>query len=139
MNRRILKKRCKRAMEVLIAEHRFPRAAFHPATGDETVAAPAGIDPRFDWHGFLEPGPLKGTPLYWAKDPMSQDADAHLPSVMLEDVIFWSFFVYREDEPMPRFTRRMGDMVIVDDPDPAKPPTEAERAAVRHWYTAPMP
>lgn len=94
MNRRILKKRCKRAVEVLIAEHGYRRADFHPSGGEESIDAPPGMEARFVRRGWMEPGALKGTPLYYA--PGDREADAVLPSSILADLILWSFYVHRE-------------------------------------------
>lgn len=96
MIRRILKKRCKRAMEVLIAEHGYRPADFQPATGEEAIDAPPGMEARFVRRGWMEPGVLKGTPLWWERYSMCNDADARLPSTLLADLILWSFFRYRE-------------------------------------------
>lgn len=87
MNLRILKKQCKRAVEVLIAEHGFRPDQFKPADGDETVDASGSMPARFLRHDSLHPGPLPGTPLYWEKSYWDDDADAKLPSEVLRDII----------------------------------------------------
>lgn len=113
MNRRILKKRCKHAMQVLIREHGYRLDQFAPSNGEETIDLPHGFDKRdraayrTEFGGWLEPGPLKGTPLLW-EHHHTEDADewdCKLPSEVLQDLIGWSFFVYRpedwEREPAP--------------------------------------
>lgn len=97
MNRRILKKQCKRAVEILVAHHGYRARDFAPATGDETIDAPIGMERRAVRRGFLEPGPLAGTPLYWSHDYWSQDADAYLPTHVLEDILGAAFIRYPKD------------------------------------------
>lgn len=93
MNRRVLKKRCKRAMEVLIANHGYRPDQFQRSDGQESIYTPAGMDKQFDERGFLEPGPLKGTPLLWEQVSYEYDEwDAKLPTEVLSDIIFWSNF-----------------------------------------------
>lgn len=101
MNLRVLKKRCKRAMEVLIAEHGYRRADFASADGSESLYAPLDLDEvhvRFrEWSedrtylihgGFITPGVLPGTPLLWERTSYEYDEwDARLPSAVLRDII----------------------------------------------------
>ena len=88
MNRRILKKRCKRAMEILIRDHGYKPAAFRLATGDESIDAPTAMEAQFQRHGFLEPGPLPGTPLLWVRTSYEcEEWDARLPCQRLEDIV----------------------------------------------------
>lgn len=97
MNRRILKKLCKRAMAVLIAEHGFTADAFSPSDGQETVGAPKGMDRRHvcKGTGSLHPGPLKGTPICWQRTSIEYDEwDCELPTAILADIIFWNNFDY---------------------------------------------
>lgn len=100
MNRRILKKRCKHAMEVLIRDHGYLRKDFYRSDGQESVYAPAGMGNRSRAveHGFLEPGPLKGTPLHCVPGGgESPEWSCDLPSEILDDIVMWSFFVYRNE------------------------------------------
>lgn len=97
MNRRTLKKLCKRAVPILIAKHRYKPEDFTPADGDESIYAPPGMEKQFVRHGFIELGPLKGTPLLWVKTSYEYDEwDATLPSEMLRDIEFWATW-----EPTP--------------------------------------
>lgn len=88
MNRRTLKKHCKRAMETLIAKHGYSRASFSRATGDETVDAPCGMERRYVRNDFLEPGPLNGTMLLW-ESYVAGDGDWNLPIVVLQEIEVW--------------------------------------------------
>lgn len=93
MNRRTLKKHCKRAMEVLIRDHCYHPDDFTLSDGDDSLDAPRGMERRFVRNGFLEPGPLKGTPIVWDKvDYFSNDMDCALPSEVLRDLEFWATF-----------------------------------------------
>lgn len=97
MNRRTLKKACKRAVPILIAQHRYKPEDFTPAEGDESIYAPPGMEKRFVRHGFIELGPLKGTPLLWVKTSYEYDEwDSTLPSEMLREIEFWATW-----EPTP--------------------------------------
>lgn len=91
MNRRTLKKLCKRAREVLIERHGYGPGDFAPASGEEVVDAPHGMERRYVRRGILDPGPLKGTPLLWERCSYeSDDADAHLPIATLHTIDFWA-------------------------------------------------
>jgi hypothetical protein len=96
MNRRILKKRCKRAMEILIREHGYKPKDFAPSNGHESVYAPGGMEKqrtrrRWDVEGFLNPGPLKGTPLLWERTSYEYDEwDAKLPTEVLAKIEMWA-------------------------------------------------
>jgi hypothetical protein len=91
MNRRILKKRCKRAMEILIAEHGYSLRDFSPSDGQEAVSAPHAMEKRSVWAAWLQPGPLKGTPMLWRRTSYECDEwDCDLPSEFLRDLIFWT-------------------------------------------------
>lgn len=90
MNLRTLKKLCKRAIPELIAKHRYRPEDFLPADGSESVYAPPGMEKRFVRNGFLDNGPLKGTPLLWVKTSYEYDEwDAILPCEMLREIKFW--------------------------------------------------
>ena len=90
MNRRTLKKKCKRAMAVLIEKHGYRPDQFLPADGWEAIDAPKSMEGRFVRRGFLEPGPLKGTPLLWCQVSYECDEwDADLPTRVLADIEFW--------------------------------------------------
>ena len=85
MNRRTLKKRCRRAMTALVDGHHFPRRAFVSATGEETLDAPAAIERRFVHHGFMSA--LKGTPLLLVRTSYECDAWSHrLPIDALAEI-----------------------------------------------------
>jgi hypothetical protein len=84
MNRRTLKKHCARAMETLIAKYGYQRRYFVRSEGDETVYAPSGMERRFVRHDFLQPGPLKGTWLYYCADYFGE-TDHELPICILRD------------------------------------------------------
>ena len=91
MNLRTLKKHCQRAVVILIAEHGYKPSDFARSDGEEAISAPTRMERRFVRNGFLEPGPLKGTWLLWQKTSYEYDEwDADLPSVMLDEIIFWS-------------------------------------------------
>lgn len=99
MNLRIIKKQCKQAMAILIAEHGYRPSDFLPADGEEAVYAPCGMEKRYERHGFLEPGPLPGTPILWKKASYEYDEwDAYLPSEELRDIIHWSHYRPSKDE-----------------------------------------
>lgn len=96
MNRRILKKHCKQAMEILIREHGYRADQFAPSDGQESVDAPTNMEKRrrrrrFDVPGFLNPGPLKGTPLLWQRTSHEYDEwDAKLPTEVLAEIEMWA-------------------------------------------------
>jgi len=84
MNLHALKTECERAVSVLVEKYGYKPDAFNPADGDETVAAPKDMEPRFVRHGFLEPGPLPGTPVCWLVDYYGE-GDCYLPLQRLRD------------------------------------------------------
>jgi hypothetical protein len=94
MNRRTLKKHCKRAMRILIEKHGYRAKDFQPADGGEALYAPPGMERRFVTHyemtktRFLKHGPLKGTPLLWTEDYWGE-GDCALPSEVLREIEFW--------------------------------------------------
>lgn len=91
MNRRILKKRCKRALAALIEKHGYSAETFIPAQGEESIDAPAGMKGRGVSAGWLNPGPLKGTPLIWRRVTYEYDEwDCFLPSLELAEIEFWA-------------------------------------------------
>lgn len=98
MNLRTLKKRCKRAVPVLIERHHFNPNAFEPSDGTEAIYSPPGMERRFCEHGFLKQGPLKGTMLLWEQNYWGE-GDYKLPSEVLREIEFWSS---RSDEDMRR-------------------------------------
>ncbi|MDN5006425.1 hypothetical protein ACFQZO_37060 [Bradyrhizobium sp. GCM10027634] len=99
MNLRILKKQCKQAMVVLIAEHGYKPCQFVAADGDESVYAPVGMEARHDRNGFLQPGPLPGTPLIYRRVSVEYDEwDSFLPSEELRDIIHWMHFRPSKEE-----------------------------------------
>ncbi len=78
MNRRTLKKLCRRAMAELIRDHGCSADQFLRAHGDETVDAPCTMERRFSEHGFMTP--LRGTPLLWRQVSIEYDEwDCFLP------------------------------------------------------------
>jgi hypothetical protein len=90
MNLRTLKTQCKRAREVLIEHHGVKARYFLKATGDESIDAPRGMELRFDRGGWLDPGPLPGTPLYWAGPGYDDDGDdPQLPTDLLAEITMW--------------------------------------------------
>lgn len=94
MNRRILKKHCARAREILIAEHRYRPGDFVRADGEESIDAPRNMPARqVRPHGWLEPGPLKGTWLLWQQASVEYDEwDLKLPTDVLADINVWRFY-----------------------------------------------
>lgn len=97
MNRRTLKKLCHRAKAELIATGQFNASDFDSADGEETIDAPRGMETRFIRNGFLEPGPLKGTPLMWFRTSYEYDeGDYKLPTAILADIKLWENFDYDE-------------------------------------------
>jgi hypothetical protein len=86
-------------MEALIREHHYPRNGFFRADGEETVYAPHGMEKRFVRNDFLEPGPLKGTWLYFSKDYYGE-GDCDLPISVLREIETWSSF---SEDDMQRF------------------------------------
>lgn len=87
MNLRTLKKRCKLARDILIRDHGYRPEDFTLATGDESIYAPTNMEARFQRHGFLEPGPLPGTPLIWTQPDYHGESDCYLASDVLADII----------------------------------------------------
>jgi hypothetical protein len=99
MNRRTLKKMCKRAMEALIAEHGYDRASFVQSDGETSIDAPRGMERRFVRNGFLEPGPLKGTWLHERRVSVEYDEwDCFLPTDELSQILVYQNFDYAEWE-----------------------------------------
>ena len=93
MNRRILKKRCKIAVEALIRDYGYKAADFLPARGEETIYAPQGMSGRAVSRGYLDPGPLPGTPLHWSRTSWDcDDWDCSLPTDVLASTIHWTYF-----------------------------------------------
>ncbi|BCW88034.1 hypothetical protein sos41_11720 [Alphaproteobacteria bacterium SO-S41] len=93
MNLRTLKKHCRRAVAILIAEHGYRPDDFLPAAGEETLDAPIGMEARFVRNGFLSPGPLAGTPLAWARGWYgSEGEEPVLPIDVLSEIILWRDF-----------------------------------------------
>lgn len=91
MDLRALKKRCKEAVEVLVRDHGYSRDAFSLADGSEAFDAPHGLEKRFTWEGWIEPGVLKGTPVYWHRCSYEYDEwDCKLPSEMLDEINHWA-------------------------------------------------
>lgn len=97
MNRRILKKQCKRAMRILIERHGYRRDDFVAAEGDESIDAPTNMERRFvktylpGGNSWLHPGPLKGTPLLYEQTSYEYDEwDARLPTHILNEIEFWA-------------------------------------------------
>lgn len=96
MNRRTLKKKCQRAVKELVEKHGFKESDFTPSDGEEAICAPVGMERRFtQWRfqgriissDFLQPGLLKGTPLYWYRSSYEYDEwDCRLPTDMLADI-----------------------------------------------------
>ncbi len=87
MNRRTLKKHCIGAKAVLIARHGYSEAAFSAARGDESIYAPSAMERRHVSNGFLDPGPLKGTPVLWERVSVEYDEwDCFLATERLEQI-----------------------------------------------------
>ena len=94
MNRRTLKKHCKRAASILIEKHGYDPKDFHPADGDECIYAPTNMERRYkrggDGYFWLEPGPLKGTMLLWERVSVEYDEwDCKFPNEVLSDIELW--------------------------------------------------
>lgn len=90
MNRRTLKKKCHRAVRVLVEKHGYSLRQFKPSDGEESIDAPVGMERRFVRGNWLEPGPLKGTPLLWEKTSYEYDEwDAELPTEVLAKIEHW--------------------------------------------------
>ena len=91
MNRRTLKKKCWRAAKVLIEKHGYQPSDFKPSYGQETIDAPSKMERRFVDGNWLNPGPLKGTPLLWEKVSYEYDEwEAKLPVDVLADIEHWA-------------------------------------------------
>lgn len=92
MTLRALKKQEKRAVKTLIRKHGFSRSDFHPSDGSEAMDAPNNLAKRHNRHGFIDPGPMNGTPLVWERTSYEYDEwDARFPSDVLADLEFdWS-------------------------------------------------
>jgi hypothetical protein len=88
MNRRTLKKHCWRAVAVMIAEYGYSLHDFMSSDGSESVDAPIGMERRFVENGFLRPGPLAGTPL-WFELTYLGGMNVKLPSEMLKEIELW--------------------------------------------------
>ncbi|CAB4137588.1 hypothetical protein UFOVP326_41 [uncultured Caudovirales phage] len=89
MNLRTLKKRCKLARDILIRDHGYRPKDFTLADGDESIDAPTNMEARFQNYGFLDPGPLPGTPLLWRRTNYEADEwDYSLPCEHLADIIY---------------------------------------------------
>lgn len=87
MNLRTIKKRCKAAVDVLVREHGYRLDQFQPADGSEALYAPLGLESRYVRRNFIDPGPLKGTMLYWYRCSYEYDEwDCKLASEVLEDI-----------------------------------------------------
>lgn len=87
MDLRLLKAKCKRAVDVLVREHGYSRDRFTPADGSETFDAPSDLDAKFVRNGFIEPGVHKGTLVYWYRCSYEYDEwDCKLPSEMLSEI-----------------------------------------------------
>ncbi|MBN8960559.1 MAG: hypothetical protein J0H71_05460 [Rhizobiales bacterium] len=90
MNRRTLKKHCRRAMAILIDQYGYNEKDFQPSNGEETIDAPLRMERRFVRDGWLEPGLLKGTPLHWPiYDHPYDDGGPKLPSDILAELRMW--------------------------------------------------
>jgi hypothetical protein len=90
MNRRTLKKKCKRAMQVLIEVHGYPVSDFARASSDETLDAPPSMEKRFvRSSGFFSA--LKGTWLRWYQCSYEYDEwECELPSEKLREIEFYA-------------------------------------------------
>lgn len=97
MNRRTLKKKCQRAMAILVAKYGYSPDQFSPSDGHDAIDAPSRMERRFVDGNWLNPGPLKGTPLFWRKVSCEYDEwDAKLPTDELSDLEHWSNFTEAE-------------------------------------------
>lgn len=86
-----LKAECERAVKVLVAEHGYSLDKFTPADGEESLYAPVDLDEKFVRHGFIEPGVLVGTPVYWARCSYEYDEwDCDLASEILREIEHWA-------------------------------------------------
>ncbi len=126
MNRRILKKKCKQAMALLIAKHGFKLSDFKMAEGNESIDAPRGMKGRgvrpcivegHDIGGWLEPGPLKGTPLLWQGGGESNEWDVVLPIYMAEQC---EFFANATPEELAEFGRGTSEQPFTYEPTPPR-------------------
>jgi hypothetical protein len=90
MNLRILKKHCKRARDVLIQYHGVKPDCFTSADGGESINTPHGMEKRFNRNGWLDPGLLPGTPVYWSEPTYYEgESDCQLPTDLLSEIIMW--------------------------------------------------
>lgn len=87
MNRRTLKKHCKRAVPILIAEYGYHETDFMPADGSETIDAPTRMERQYVERGFLKPGALRGTMIIWQRTSYEYDEwDCKLASELLDEI-----------------------------------------------------
>lgn len=93
MNRRIYKKKCKRAVEILIRDHKFKEGHFSPADGDETLDAPGKFDRKHldryfsgTYSNYFTP--LRGTMLFWTEDYYGE-SDYRGAHDILQEVLYW--------------------------------------------------
>lgn len=101
MNRRTLKKLCKRATATLVNQYAYRPDQFAPSDGQEAVDAPAGMERRSVWKGWLHPGPLKGTPLYYYRTSWEcEEWGCKLPTDVLAELEHWSNFTEAEARKM---------------------------------------
>jgi hypothetical protein len=88
LNPRTLKKKCKRAVAILIAQHGYKATNFTSSDGTETVYAPARMERGREHPDYLMP--LAGTPLLWVRVSYEcDDWEPKLPSEFLAEIEFW--------------------------------------------------
>lgn len=101
MDLRELKKRCRRAVDILVRDHGYRRDQFTPADGSETLYAPSDLDAKYVSGSFIEPGVHRGTLVIWQKCSYEYDEwDCRLPSELLEEIEFWASLTDKQLEEM---------------------------------------
>ena len=91
MDLRELKKRCKKAVEILVRDHGYQRDQFTTADGSETFYAPSNLDEKHVRNGFIDPGVHKGTLVHWYRCSYEYDEwNCELPSEILSEIEFWA-------------------------------------------------
>lgn len=82
---RQLKERERRAMRMLIEKGIYQADYFSPSDGNEAISAPRDLEPKSVEHGFVHPGLIRGTPVFWYRTSYEyEEYDVDLPSRLLE-------------------------------------------------------
>ncbi|NEV79295.1 hypothetical protein DYI24_19885 [Rhodopseudomonas sp. BR0C11] len=88
-------------MAELIAKHGFFPRDFVKSDGQESIDTPIGMERRFDRNGWLNPGPLKGTPLLLVQTSVECDEwDCKLPTDALEEIDLWRDMQFEQLEQL---------------------------------------